>query len=61
VRGSDPDVRVVVLGIRRQEQRLRELFRERAEAEKLARVVLRDLERAERDMKRVEREVRRGR
>lgn len=61
MRGPEPDVRVVVLGIRRQERRLRELFRERAEAEKLAREVLRDLERAERDMKRVEREVRRGR
>ena len=60
MRGPDPDVRVVVLGIQRQERRLRELFRERAEAEKLAREVLRDLERAERDMKRVEREVRRG-
>ena len=58
--GPDPDVRVVVLGIRRQERRLRLLFRERAEAEKQAREVLRDLERVERDLKRIQREVRRG-
>lgn len=58
--GPEPDVRVVVLGIRRQEQRLRRLFRERARAEKLAREVLRDLERADRELKRVARKVRRG-
>ena len=58
--GPDPDVRVVVLGIRRQERRLRRLLRERARAEKLAREVLRDLERAERELKRVARKVRRG-
>ena len=58
--GPDPDVRVVVLGIQRQERRLRELFRERAQAEKEARTVLRDLERVDRSMKRLEREVRHG-
>lgn len=58
--GPEPDVRVVVLGIRSQEQRLRRLFRERARAEKLAREVLRDLERADRELKRVARKVRRG-
>ena len=58
--GPEPDVRVVVLGIRRQEQRLRRLFRERARAEKLAREVVRDLERADRELKRVARKVRRG-
>ena len=58
--GPEPDVRVVVLGIRRQERRLRRLLRERAKAEKLAREVLRDLERADRELKRVARKVRRG-
>ncbi len=58
--GPDPDVRVVVLGVRRQERRLRQLFRERAQVEKQAREVLRNLQRAERAMKRLEREVRRG-
>ena len=58
--GPEPDVRVVVLGIQRQERRLRRLFRERARAERLARKVLRDLQRAERRLKRAEREVRRG-
>ncbi len=57
---SDPDVRVVVLGVKRQERRLRRLFRERARAERLARKVLRDLQRIERRLKRLEREVRRG-
>lgn len=58
--GPDPDVRVVVLGIGREERRLRRLFRERAEAERLARKVLRQLQREERRMRRLERGVRRG-
>lgn len=58
--GPDPDVRVVVLSVTRQERRLRRLWRERARAERMARKVLLKLERAERDLKRVEREVRRG-
>lgn len=56
----DPNMRVVVLGIRRQERRLRRLFRERARAEKLARKLLRDFRRTERRLKRLEREARRG-
>ena len=51
----DPNVRVVVLGIRRQERRLRRLFRERAAAEKLARRVVAELEQAQRRVKRVKR------
>lgn len=58
--GPEPDVRVVVLSIARQERQLRRLWRERARAERLAREVLLSLERAERDLKRAEREVRRG-
>jgi len=60
VTAPDPNMRVVVLGIRRQERRLRRLFRERARAEKLARKLLRDFRRTERRLKRLEREARRG-
>ena len=56
----DPDVRVVVTGLKRREQELRALFKERAEAERIARRLVRDLRRLERKLKRLEREVKRG-
>ena len=58
--GPEPDVRVVVLGVRSQERKLRQLWRERARAEKEGREVLSQLLRKERELKRLQRGVQRG-
>lgn len=57
---SDPDVRVVVQGIKAAEQRVEHLLRERNRVERLAEEARRALAKIDRQLVRLERELRRG-
>lgn len=57
---TDPDVRVVVLGLPREEKRLTELLDERAAAEELGRAIHQVLKKLERRLKQLERELDHG-
>lgn len=56
---SDPDVRVVVQGLKAAEQKLERLLRERRRVERLAGDAQRRLARIDRDLARLERQLRR--
>lgn len=58
---TDPDVRVVVQGLKAAEQEIELLLRERRRVERLAEEAQRRLARIDRDLARLERELRVGR
>lgn len=58
---TDPDVRVVVQGLKAAEQKIELLLRERRRVERLAEEAQRRLARIDRDLARLERELRVGR
>lgn len=57
---TDPDVRVVILGLPQEERRLRKLLKLRAEAEREGRALEQVLKRIERELRLLEQEVARG-